>query len=192
MSVTNTTLKRKFANTAAVIMGAALVSSALISSHATAQTQESNNAQQHCYPLEHGENGLGSTNSMYIPHLLTHGGWTGFFYYTNTSQKNVNIKLDLKRENGNAYVPFEVVFSSEFDHIADISALSNGGVVLKPGRTGWFAIIDNSTTEVLSGKITWQADSCLPSAVVASLRNQYADGSRIDNGHVLFNDGKPF
>jgi len=57
-------------------------------------------AQKHCYPLAHGEDGMGSSNSIHMPFMRTKGNWESIIYLTNTSDKNLNVKITLRTRDG--------------------------------------------------------------------------------------------
>jgi len=46
-----------------------------------------------CYPLAHGEDGMGSSNFKYTNHLAFDSTWYTYVYVTNVSHKSVNIKM---------------------------------------------------------------------------------------------------
>jgi len=144
-------------------------------------------AQKHCYPLAHGEDGMGSSNSIHMPFMHTGGVWQSRIYVTNTSDKNLNVKITLRTHDGEVYTPVQYsmmgAFSptnSPFDH------------VLKPFKSAEIRLRDDNFPESFTGKVTWQADACLESAMTGALRNEYFTSSRYDQGLVLFNGGNPF
>ncbi len=145
-----------------------------------------------CYPLEHGEDGQGSTNSLYLPHLLTASSWTGYVMVTNTSNQYLNVKLNFKGYDGSVYLPKNHKLWGEFNAGNSPFALGSGGAVLKPGRTARIAIYDDNNNDALMGSVSWQADACIDHALLISVRSHYDSGSRMASNLVLLNDGQPF
>ncbi len=144
-----------------------------------------------CYPIEHGENGMGSTNSMFLPHVFTQSNWQYFVTVTNTSDKFVNVKLDFKSPDGSQYTPYSFSLSGMFN--STNSPLSiNGGAVLKPNETAKIAITDPANAVPLFGSITWQADACIDNAIVVSARSQFSDATRLGSTLIHLNNGQPF
>jgi len=150
-------------------------------------------AQKHCYPLPNGENGMGSSNSTYIPFMHTgSANWTSAIYLTNTSDKNLNVKITLRTRDGEVYTPIQYsmfgAFSptnSPFDHVV-------GGAILKPFKSAEIHLKDDNFHENFTGKVTWQADACLESAMTGAHRAHYSNSSRYDQGLTVFNGGNPF
>jgi len=147
--------------------------------------------QQHCYPLEHGENGLGSTNAFHLPHFFTSGVWLANYYVTNTSDKPVNVKYRFKLGDGSAHQPRGVNLSESFNTGNNPLSTDTGGAILQPGQTGRVRIEDDNLGSVLTGTIHWQADSCIGHALVASARSTYW-GSSSFNTTIFLNGGNPF
>jgi len=149
-------------------------------------------AQKHCYPLPNGEDGMGSSNSIHMPFMHTGGKWQSRIYVTNTSDKNLNVKATLRTNDGEVYTPVQYsmigAFSptnSPFDHLV-------GGAILKPLKSAEIHIYDNNFHESFTGKVTWQADACLESAMTGAYRAFYSTTSRFDQGLTVFNGGNPF
>ena len=150
-------------------------------------------SQKLCYPLLNHEGNMGSTNSVYMPFMHTNGsGWSSHFYLTNTSDKNLNVKVVLRTQDGEVYTPTHYSLSggfssinSPFDHVV-------GGAILKPFKTGQVSIREDHFSKNLTGQITWQADVCLEHAMTGAARIYYIDSNRFDQGLVLFNGGQPF
>ncbi len=142
-----------------------------------------------CYPLAHGEDGQGSTNSLYLPHLVTNSKWTASITLTNTSDEYLNVKLNFKSYDGSVYSPYHHQFWGEFNAGNSPFALENGGGILKPGRTAKVAIYDDNNNNSLMGSVSWQADACISEAVLVSVRNHY---SGVASTLLLLNDGQPF
>jgi len=145
-----------------------------------------------CYPLAHGENGLGSTNFAYIPQLRINDWWTARFYVNNVSEKPVNVKAFLTDNNGGA---FEYDDLEHFDNFNDSNSPMNinaGGAILKPGKGGEFTFKLRNKTRRVFGKISWQADACINNALVVSVRNELITPERYGFSTTLLNSGKPF
>ncbi len=145
-----------------------------------------------CYPSEYGENGQGSTNSLYLPHLRTAVKWAGYVNVTNTSDKYLNVTLNFKRYDGSAYFPHTYALEGEFNAGNSPFALSTGGAILKPGRTARIAIYDDNNGDNLMGNVSWQADACIDHALLVSVRSHYENGSHMASNLMLLNDGQPF
>jgi len=127
-----------------------------------------------CYPLVHGENGQGSTNFIRLPHLRTNGSWDNYITVTNESDKQVNVKLKFNDFDGAVYSPYSVFYYGNFD--VTNSPLNLSGAVLKPNRTAQISIRDPANPDTLSGKVSWQADSCIESALHVSVRSHNPGG----------------
>ena len=145
-----------------------------------------------CYPLEHGEDGQGSTNSLYLPHFITSGKWNGAVFITNVSDKYLNVKLDFMGFVGTIYEPYSYVLEGEFN--SDNSPFSSdvGGAVLKPGKSARVTIFDENNDEALAGILKWQADACIKEALIVTFRSQYWGTETSSTSLTLLNDGQPF
>lgn len=139
-----------------------------------------------CYPLVHGENGQGSTNFIRLPHLGTHDGWSIFLSVTNESDKKVNVKFKFSDMNGAVYNPYGYSFQGSFN--TNNSPFEIGGAILNPDHTAHITITDDAYQGVLSGKVIWQADSCINSALHVSVRSHHNGLSTLLqlNGGQLF------
>jgi len=185
--MTTLTSKTVLSKTALALLLAA--STVLTSLNALAH----DDAQKHCYPLAHGEDGMGSSNSIHMPFMHTSStAWQSIVNVTNTSDKNLNVKITLRKQNGDLYTPIQTKLlgsfsptNSPFDNVV-------GGAILRPTQSAQVQIIDDNFHESFTGKVTWQADACLESAMTGALRNEYFTSSRYDQGLVLFNGGNPF
>ena len=155
-----------------------------------AQAHDGNHAQ--CYPLVNGEEGMGSTNSIQLPHTHTSGSWTSYIYVTNTGYKKVNVKLNYTRFDSSVYAPVNVQYHGAFNSANSPLDLLNGGGILRPHETARITIRDDNYSEDLSGSISWQADACIESALVVSVRNQYSVSGRIATSLQVLNGGKAF
>lgn len=151
-----------------------------------------NNPQALCYPLAHGEDGMGSKNAVYATFLATSGAWSSQFFMTNVSNKRVNVKTILKTFSGGVYTPSQFSFMGAFNTGNSPLEHTTGGGILQPGETGGVIVTENNPSENFTGEISWQADACLPHALAGAQRVYYVDPSRIDQGLVLFNGGNPF
>lgn len=145
-----------------------------------------------CYPLVHGENGQGSTNSLYLPHLLTVNAYSFYVTMTNTSDEFVNVKLRFNSYDGGSYVPKQVVYYGMFNSVNSPFLPVESGAVLKPRETARVRVVDDSNLEALYGEISWQADSCIERALLVSVRNHYSTTSRFSSDLMLLNNGQPF
>lgn len=148
-----------------------------------------------CYPLVHGEDGLGSTNSMYLPNLYTAGSeWYSVIFVTNTQKKPVNVKLNFFNFNGSTYIPYDTRQYGQFSSSNSPLSLDLGGAILRENQTGQIIIHDNALdhTKGMVGKVSWQADSCLDKAIVVNVRTVHTSSQRYDQGLVFLNGGNPF
>jgi len=149
--------------------------------------------QKHCYPLAHGEEGMGSSNSIYMPFMHTGGAsWGSVIYLTNTSNKNLNVKVTLRTIDGEVYVPTQYLLNGAFSFINSPFDQVVGGAILKPFKSAEIHLAEDSLNDSFTGKVTWQADSCLESALTGALRVRYSSSSRYDQGLTVFNGGNPF
>lgn len=148
--------------------------------------------QQHCYPLAHGENGLGSTNSMHLPHMHTAGNWVAHVFVTNTGSKPVNVTYRFKIDDGAAYMPVNVGFHGRFNAVNNPLSIDTGGAILLPGQTGRVRIDDDNLQSTLTGTVHWQADSCIAHSLVASVRNSFWASDRNNSTTTFLNGGNPF
>ena len=150
-------------------------------------------SQKLCYPLLNHEGRMGSTNSVYMPFMRTAGSnWAPQFYLTNTSDKNLNVKIVLRTQDGDVYTPTQYSLHGAFSSINSPFDQVVGGAILKPFKTGQVNIYEDHFSKNLTGKITWQADACLEHAMTGAARVGYIDSNRYDQGLVLFNGGQPF
>ena len=149
-------------------------------------------SQKLCYPLLNHEGRMGSTNSVYMPVVVTSGKWRSYFYLTNTSDKNLNVKIVLRTQDGEVYTPTQYSLHGAFSSINSPFDQVVGGAILKPFKTGEVYIMEDHFSQSFTGKITWQADACLEHAMTGAARIYYLDSSHFDQGLVLFNGGQPF
>lgn len=179
-------LKTALSKTAQALLFAA---TALTSLHVFAH----DDTQKHCYPLAHGEEGMGSSNSIYLPFMHTRGSsWASRIYLTNTSNKNLNVKITLRTVNSEAYIPTQFSLKGAFSSTNSPFDYEVGGAILKPYKNAEVHIEDDNFLESFSGKITWQADACLESAIAGAHRAYFFDSTRFDQGLTVFNGGNPF
>lgn len=149
-------------------------------------------AQPLCYPLAHGENGLGSTNEFTLPHLETNGNWRAFIVMTNTSDKNINVKLRFTDYNGQNYTPSNYLLEGSFHTSNNPFEVNPYGAVLFPGKTSRSIIFDSGNTQALAGKVSWQADACIESALSVTVRSHYSESGKMASNIMPLNGGKPF
>ncbi len=143
-----------------------------------------------CYPLSYGENGQGSTNAIYIPHEFTKGSdWTSNIYFTNVSDKPVNVKITHKHVDGQPYTTNQVTLQGAW---TGVTQPIHDWTILAPGASARVIIDDDSAPTFLSGKLEWQADSCLEEALVVTVRNVLSQSGRYDQGLYMLNGGNPF
>jgi len=157
----------------------------------TFSAQAHDDTQQHCYPLEHGENGLGSRNEKHLSYLLTHDDWFSTVYVSNVSNEPLNIKLSLITESNQPHQAQDFQLNGSFDQ-SNSPIHNNIGAILKPGFSGRIAVYDHLETNTLTGKIQWQADTCLNEAIVVSIRTARWEGSSAVSSTAFVNGGNPF
>jgi len=148
-----------------------------------------------CYPLAHGENGLGSQNSMLTPALIVGSvGWNTYVYVTNTSYKPINIKLEFLKYDATPYDPVRFRYFGIFDENNSPLNISTGGAILKPFETGGVDLYHNSISrnDGVIGRVSWQADFCLDKATKVDIRTFYDYGTNHGQGFVTLNGGNPF
>lgn len=145
-----------------------------------------------CYPLAHGEDGLGSSNFKYINHLEFGSTWHTNVYVTNVSHKSINIKMPFKNNRYEAHSFQSVVYYDFFNEENSPLNLETGGAILRPGETGLVVLRNSSYPGTVTGKVIWQADACLKHAITASVRNIHVTSSRFSQGLFPLNNGDPF
>jgi len=176
-----------------VLFAALLPTLALTTTLTATNAMAHDDAQEHCYPLAHGENGLGSRNTMSIVSLNANGReWNTFLSLKNTSLKNINVKVKFRKNDGNTFVPIRIGYNEQFLGENSPINLKQGGAILKPFETGVVAIRDSGINDSFSVEVSWQTDSCIPHAISGALKNRYIAGSQYENALVLLNGGKPF
>lgn len=166
------------------VLGAALFSTSFVS-HAGGFASEAT-----CYPLVHGENGMGSTNSLNLPHMRTASTWTGQVYLTNTSDSFVNVKLKFSDYAGAHYAIYDHSFDGAFSQ-SNSPFNTIGGAILKPNETAKVIIYDDNFQDALVGRVEWQADACIKEALVVSVRNNF-NGPSAASTLLFLNGGLPF
>lgn len=144
-----------------------------------------------CYPLVHGENGQGSTNSLYLPHLYLDSTWESYISVTNTSSEFVNVKLNFKDSAGVLALPRGVDYYGAFNASNTPLSVNSGGAILKPNESARVRVANVPVAEAVFGSISWQADSCIDSALLVTVRSQYSE-NRLASSLMLLNNGQPF
>ena len=176
-----------------VLFAALLPALALTTTLTSTNAMAHDDAQEHCYPLAHGEEGLGSRKTYHIPYLYANNSqWNSLINIKNTSHKNINVKITFRKFDGSVFVPHRVDNYGEFASGNSPINLEHGGAILKPLESGLVTIRYSGFTQDFTAEISWQADSCIPHAISGSLRNRYISGDRFDQSLVLLNGGKPF
>ncbi len=146
-------------------------------------------AESACYPLAHGENGMGTLGELPLPAVITRQEqWTSWIYLTNVTDQHVNVKITHKRSNGQPYLTNADQSGAWSDAVSPIYEWT----ILEAGETAAVAVRADDINDFLSGKIEWQALSCINHALTASVRNVYSGGHGYDQGFVLLNNGLPF
>lgn len=150
-----------------------------------------------CYPLAHGENGLGSRNEVYIPPFSTEVNWWVDFAISNVSGSSVNVIFKLFDENGSQYdsttgVFYDGKFSSTNSPIRQIGGTNSA--LLSSFEIGRMKIDSNAPT-YFTGVVSWQTDKCLtkpPLLVDASFNLVSQDAQSYAMRTIDVNGGKPF
>jgi len=149
-------------------------------------------AQEHCYPLAHGENGLGSSNTYHIPFIHTNQFWLTYLYMTNVSDKKINVKVKFLKQNGDVNLPTNYILGGGFNNVNSPFVDLGESAVLKPFETGQIYLESSNDTNSFTGQIIWQADSCIQTALSTAYRVVRNTNNGFDQGLVLLNGGKPF
>jgi len=145
-----------------------------------------------CYPLVHGEEGMGSTNSLFLPHLSSEGNWQYFIYVTNVSEKYINVKLSQEDFQGAVFIPQTVTFDGAFSVDNSPIGFDSSKAILKPRESGRIGVFDANGPSILSGTVSWQADVCIERALLVTIRGNYNDKSRLGSNIFFLNNGQPF
>ncbi len=107
-----------------------IISLAIYSFFATAH----NDPLELCYPLEHGENGFGSSNFKYLSQLIIGVDWYLDVYITNVGVETVNVKVFMNKSDGTEYIPSTIENYDQFnDENSPNNYLSGGGLFYDPG-----------------------------------------------------------
>ena len=176
-----------------VLFAALLPALALTTTLTATNAMAHDDAQEHCYPLAHGENGLGSTNTYHIPLMYATGtGWRTWINLTNISDKPVNVKLKLRNHQNSPIIANDYQLSLAFNNTNSPLDTDLGGAILKPSEMGLIGIFNANNRQNFTAQLLWQADACINEALSGALRVYYGDSSRLEQGLVLLNGGKPF
>ena len=68
----------------------------------------------------------------------------------------------------------------------------NGGGFLKPGESGVIGVFDDHHMQDFTGSISWQADACIESALVVTVRSTYSKNDRMTDSRIFLNGGNAF
>jgi len=145
-----------------------------------------------CYPLAHGEDGMGSSNAKHLSHLVVSRTWYSQLYVTNVSRKSVNLKLQFTNSKGNNYKFPTASYLDEFNINNSPLSIETGGAILRPGETGFIILHSSNYPGTVTGKLTWQADACLDAAIIATIRNINTGDGGYTQGLFPLNNGEPF
>lgn len=174
-----------------------LTASVLMMNSAAASVVE--NGKITCFPLAHGENGMGSQASVIVPPFFVQGSSLVELFVKNIGSDGVNVNLKLFDEDGNQWVPSQAPVYRGYFNAANspIRQLDGTGVaLLKSFETGFVQIDDNSETKIISGVLTWQANTCLDKATLSvdmSVYRHFETTPLRDNSRsVTINGGNPF
>lgn len=152
-----------------------------------------------CFPLAHGENGMGSQASVVVPPFFLRGSSLVELFVKNIGSDGVNVNLKLFDEDGNQWVPAQTpLYRGHFD-IANspIRELDgSGAALLKSFETGFMQLDDDSELKIVSGVLTWQANKCLEKAMLSVDMSVYrffkGSPTRDHSRSVTINGGNPF
>ncbi len=146
-----------------------------------------------CYPLVHGENGMGSANFMYTPILFTvKPVWRSYIFVTNASEKNVNVRFSFMNSDGSKYVPYSVTHHGQFTEDNSPIEQGLGWAILRPNESAYVILYDDNKLDGFTGKVIWQANACIEKAITAYIRTYRYDNTSMDLGLVPLNGGNPF
>ena len=130
-------------------------------------------------------------NSIYVPFVNSGSNKAhALIYLTNTSNKDLKVTMELRTIDGEVYIPNKYYLEGGFSE--DNDPLLETGATLKPLKSAKIQISSDDFKGHENGKITWEADECLESAMAGAVRNLYVDGGKYDQGLVFLNGGNPF
>jgi len=176
-----------------VLFAALLPALAVTTTLTATSAMAHDNKQEHCYPLAHGEEGLGSRNTMYVPYMRASGAeWDSVLYVRNISHSSINIKIKLRLPNGDLFIPSTAFLGNGFHEMNSPLDTESGGALLRPNNGAYLYISNDSKSSWFTAEISWQADKCISNVLVGALRVQLSGSSKYDQGLVLLNGGKPF
>lgn len=147
-----------------------------------------------CYDLAHGENGQGSTNSVFIPPFTMQGSSQLDVMVSNIGQYPVNVKLKLFDENGVAFEPTDVEFEANFTATNNpiTKTDGSGAAILSSNKLGYVRI-DSAVNTYYTGILSWQVDACLTEPTLSvNIGNFLYNGNVADRGIITVNGGNPF
>lgn len=174
-----------------------LAASILMMGSASASVVE--NGKITCFPLAHGENGMGSQASVIVPPFLVEGSAEVELFVKNIGPNGVNVSLKLFDEDGNQWVPSQsTAYRGYFNPSnSPIRQLDGTGVaLLKSFESGYLKLDDNSESKIISGILTWQANKCLDKATLSvdmSIYRSFPTTPLRDNSRsITIYGGNPF
>jgi len=143
----------------------------------------------HCYNLAHGQDGLGSFKKALIPFVINKpGNWNSYINIVNTSEERVNVKVKIRDDKGVLLTPSNYSIQGNFMSNTIPFNHQTGGAILKPNYGAELAL-----NETFNGNFTvelsWQADSCIDSALSTMMRVRYENGGEFDEVVNQFNGG---
>ena len=130
-------------------------------------------------------------NSIYVPFVNSGSNLAhSLIYLTNTSDKDLKVTVVLRTIDGEVYIPNKYDLDGGFSE--DNDPLLEAGATLRPHKSAKIQISSDDFKGHENGKITWEADECLKSAMTGAVRNLYVEGGKYDQGLVFLNGGNPF
>jgi|GEM_PF-5046417 len=145
-----------------------------------------------CYVPVHGKYPDGSINSIDFPVMTVSADSYVEVHAKNVSNKPLNIKAYFYDWDGNRVTPENPEIADDFEQpYTPLSPDSTSGILF-PGNVGTFKF-NTSVTQRVVGKLLWQADDCLDSAVEVTVRNSFWSGGVMTEGNLMMlNDGKAY
>lgn len=148
-------------------------------------------SQQHCYALEYGKDGLGSTHSAFAPYVRSTSDHKTFITVTNSGWEKVNLRITLRNYSGEVFEPTTWTNTINYPQSTNLFD-QDEWTILKPFETAEVLIGDNLGSDSYSAEIIWQADQCLENALVGSVRTEYQNGGQYDQAVTRLNSGRVF
>lgn len=145
-----------------------------------------------CYVPVHGLFSDGSVNSIDFPVMTVSSNSYVEVHAKNISNKPLNIKAYFYDWDGARVTPENPEISDDFEMpYTPLSPDTTSGILF-PGNVGTFKF-NTSATQRVTGKLRWQADACLDSAVEVTVRNSFWNLGIMTEGNLMvLNGGNAF